>query len=119
MKVKELKELLNHSDRHDDDDLVIGLAMPSVAYRACSGVKSVGFGIDWDRGRVFIEPELRLSEKTLPEDAYHMSSDLLMYLATKPSKRESYETRTAKSILLRAGYKEEDFEKYRDLFHKV
>jgi hypothetical protein len=118
MKVKKIKEILNYTDQHDDDDLVIALAMPSMGPSAKSQVTGVSFGFDWDMGSTFITPERKLSEKTIPEDTYQMASDLLMYLATKPSKRESYETRRAKAILLRAGYKEEDFEKYRTFFHK-
>jgi hypothetical protein len=118
VKVSELKHMLNHSDRHDDDDVCIVLSMPSMGPRASSLVKSASFGFDWEKGQVMLTPEKRLSEKTKEEDVYHAASDLLMYIATKPAKRESYETRRSKQILLRCGYTEEDLLKYRRLFHK-
>jgi hypothetical protein len=118
MKVKELKAVLNYTDRHDEDDLMIHLAEPSIGPIAMSGVKSAGFGFDWESGKLIINPEKRLSEKTQPEDVYHMASDLLMYLATNPAKRYKYEIDTAKRILLKAGYTQEQLDKYRSIFHK-
>ena len=118
MKVKALKNILNLNDTHDDDDLKIRLAMPSIGPVATSDIESVAFGFDWESGSLIINPTRRLSEKTQNEDTYHMASDLLMFLATKPAKRESYETGTAKKILLKAGYTAEQLTKYQKLFHK-
>lgn len=118
MKVKELKNALNYSDRHDEDELMIRLQMPSVGPVSMTEVASVSFGFDWESGKTIIYPEKILSEKTQPEHVYHMASDLLMYLATNPSKRYKYEIDTAKRILLKAGYTQEELDKYRSIFHK-
>ena len=116
MKIKEVKEILNHSDHHDDDDLTIHLSMPSMGPRAMVEVKNIGFGFDWERGKVIIEPTERVSIKTKEEDVYHMAADLLMDMAT--SKSRSYLCKEARQILLKAGYTQEQFEKYRHLFHR-
>lgn len=120
MKVKELKDALNHSADHDDDDLMISLSMPSIGPIAMSAIKGASFGFDWENGKVILQPERRLSEKTKEEDVYDMAKDLIMYLATKPSpsKRWKYETDQARKILLRAGYTEEQLNKYAGIFHK-
>jgi hypothetical protein len=120
MKVKELKDALNYSTDHDDDDLMIRLQMPSIGPVAMSAISGSYFGFDWEHGKVILQPERRLSEKTKEEDVYDMAKDLIMYLATKPSpsKRWKYETDQAKKILLRAGYTEEQLVRYANIFHK-
>lgn len=119
MKLKELKAVLNAlGDRYDDWDLVIPLAQPSVGAVATCRVRSIGMGFDWEHGMAMLHPEGRLTEKTKPQDVYDGALDLLLWLATKPTKRESYEMRRAKRILLRAGYAEEDIKQYQKYLHQ-
>jgi ABC-type oligopeptide transport system ATPase subunit len=115
MTVKELKEILGRHDDNEDAELMIHLAMPSIGPIAMCGIKSGRFGFDWENGKFILEPQDRVSIKTVDEDVYHMSRELLMDLAT--SKSKSYVTRQAKEILLKAGYSEEKLNKYRHLFH--
>lgn len=120
MKIKELKAVLNSiGDRYDDWDLAIPLSKPSIGAIATCKVRSISFGFDWEHGKALINPEGRLNEKTKPEDVYHDASEFLLWLATKPIKRETYEMREAKRILLRAGHTEEDLCKYQRYLHEV
>jgi hypothetical protein len=98
--------------------VVIPLATPSIGCSASTEVESGHPGIDWNNGYFFLGTKDRVVKKSQHEDVFDAATDLLMYLATKPSKRESYETRTAKSILRRTGHVDEDFEKYRRFFHR-
>lgn len=104
--------------RTNEMKVVVALASPSIGFCASTPVKHAHAGFDWDSGSFILTTEDRVVKKTQHEDAFDAASDLLMYLATKPSKRESYETRMAKSILKRTGYTEEQFDKYRHLFHE-
>jgi hypothetical protein len=114
------KLLANHSDgRKDDYTLRVKIAKPSIGSIATDDVTYVGFGFDWEQGSLLISTENRLVPKSKKEDAYDIAHELLMYLATKPTKRDTYEIRNAKQCLLKAGYTEEDFVKYRHLFHEV
>lgn len=54
---------------HGSDELVIPLSEASVARRACTAVKSITKGYDWNRGRVFIYPEKDVLSKEHDRDA--------------------------------------------------
>lgn len=118
MKVKELKELIDrqlamHPSR-GECEVVVTLAMPSMGPVASTYISSAYFGIDWDGNHLLVNPKFPLSLKTDNESIFDMARDLLGYLATKPSKRQSYETRTALKIFERLKY---DIMKYQHIFH--
>lgn len=118
MKVSELKSIIDrqlelHPDR-GDCEVVITLAMPSMGPVASTNVSSAYFGIDWDGNHLLLEPKDHLSIKTDNESIYDVARDLLGYLATKPGKRQSYETKTALRVFERLNY---DIMKYQHIFH--
>ena len=67
MTVKELSDLLNSALKNHPDcgdhDIRILLNEKSIGPRATAGVKSVGFGFDWERGKVLLQPEKDLVSK--------------------------------------------------------
>lgn len=117
MKVSELLALLSENNKHHDDEIVIKINKPSVGPSACEPVISAHFGIDWDARKLILRTNKPLVVKSENEEIYDMSRDLMLYLATKPMKRRSYEVEKARSILKRNGMTEEDFMKYQKLFH--
>lgn len=124
MKLLELQKLLNDfiertPDYARDLNVVIKLNSPSIGGSATTSVRGITRGIDWDRGNFFIHAKDPVVVKTKHESAFDAARDLLMYLATKPSKRKSYETSTAQDILKRVGYTEEEFIKYSKFFHRT
>ncbi len=64
MKLSELRERLNSlhelTPRHDEDEVVIVLAPGGMGGSNTIDVKSVTCGIDWDRGKLLIHPEIDL-----------------------------------------------------------
>lgn len=57
MNVKQLKQLL---DRMDDEDKVVipvSRGQPAVGPKQVTGVKTISQGFDWDKGKVFLNPE--------------------------------------------------------------
>lgn len=117
--VGELRQILNrHDDIRDDEEISVLLALPSIGPRAHTKIKHASFGSDWDKGLQFTT-ETRLVPKTEKQDIYEAAYDLLFWLATKPQKKETYEVRTAKRILLKYGRTQEDLDKLRPLFHEV
>lgn len=122
MKIKDLKRIIQNTgkaDYYDDCEVVIPISKPSIGGSSFVETTSAGRGIDWNNGKFFIRTKERLVQKSKEEDLRDMSRDLLMYLATKPMKRRSYESEQACKILLRAGYTQEQLNKYQHLFHKV
>lgn len=119
MKIKDLKDILSrHNGPYDDErEVVILISKPSIGPRATTPVKSISFGFDWENGLALIRAEETLVPKSKKEELYDLSHGLLMYIATKPNKKETYEIREAKRALEKAGYTEEDFKKYRRLYH--
>ena len=118
MKVKDLKRILEHHGSHiDEREVLIRLTLPSMGPVASETVESAHVGFDWDRDLI-LEPSRPLVPKEEKQSIFESGYDLLMWLATKPMARESYEVRTAKGILKRHGKTEEDFKKFRHLFHK-
>ena len=67
MTIRELADLLNSAlkTRPDCGDHVIRILLneKSIGPRATTGVKSVGFGFDWERGKVLLQPEKDLVSK--------------------------------------------------------
>lgn len=114
MKVFELLQAINSSDHEDTDEVKILLSLPSIGPRATTGIKYAKFGFDWDIG-LLLTPEVRLVPKTDKQDIFEAALDLLMFIATKPRKKESYETRTAARILTKYG--RADFQKFAHLYH--
>lgn len=110
--------MLIRSDFHDSDEVCVVLSIPSVGPVATSGISSAQVGRDWNKGTFLLVPTEPLSNRTSMEQAFDLAQDLLFFLATKPAKRDSYESRTAKRILLKTGYKDTDFEKFRSFYHK-
>lgn len=119
MKVKDLAELLSRTGAHYQDcDLVVRLTSPSIGGCAKAEIASVSFGHDWDSGNLIFNPSNDLVVKSRDESIFDAARELLMFLATKPGKRDSYEVRRAKDILKKYGYTDEDFNKYRHLYHR-
>lgn len=56
-------EMIKALKRYDENtEIEIRVHNPSVGPCRGTKVKSVGMGIDWDKGRLFIYPEKRLVE---------------------------------------------------------
>lgn len=114
MKVFELLQTINSSDYEDTCDVKILLSLPSLGPRATTDIKFANFGFEWDVG-LLLTPEVRLVPKTDKQDIFEAAFELLMYIATKPRKKESYETRVAARILTKYG--RADFQKFAHLYH--
>lgn len=114
MTVKELKDFLAHDDWFDERKCVVRLAKPSMGSIASVEVESVWHGFDWDRALI-IETKIPIVEKHENQSVFESAYDLLMFIATKSVKKESYEIRTAREILDRykVNYKE-----FANLYHK-
>jgi len=104
-----------HPNRTEDDrEVLIELALPSMGPKASCRVKYAGFGIDWDRD-FLITAEKPLVPKTDLQKLWEDARDLIMYLATKPVKRPSYEIREARRML---DHYNIEYKAYAHLFHK-
>ena len=121
MKVKELRELLvkkaSLTSRDDDEEVTVLLDLPSIGPRACTKVTYASFGIDWNRGLQF-KTETNIVPKDDKQSVFEAAFELLAYLATKPSKRQGYEQRTAVKILEKYGCTKKDFDTYKKVYHK-
>lgn len=119
MKVSELKNLLNRDNRHDDQQIRVVMHSPSVGGYDYEEADNVWFGFDWDKG-LMITTKTPIVRKENKQSIYEAATDLLMMLATESFilKKEKYENRKAKQILLKFGYKEEDLRKFVKLFHR-
>lgn len=80
MKVQELKEILNSTSRHDDDELAIKISSPSIGRQAVNHLRSVSFGFDWDKGTTILYPEDGLVIKSDKEKLWDAAYDLLYFL---------------------------------------
>lgn len=121
MKLGELLLIIqNHMKLRDSSDLIVAIktCSPSVGPSSSVTVDRAWAGMDWDRNTFFIGPSIRLVEKSENEDVFDMARDLLMYLATTPTKRPSYAIRQARRILKKTGMTEDDFVKYAKFFHR-
>lgn len=118
MNVQDLKSILEYNyEKRKQLEVLVKIAEPSVGPSATSPVSVAYFGIDWDRD-LLIVPTEQLSRKTEHQSVFESALDLLMYIATKPVKNESYEVRTAKRILSKYGRTDEYLEKYRHIYHR-
>lgn len=119
MKFKDLQRAVNTlngtSGRYDDDDVVIAIAKSGMGAHPCVNVKGVHSGFDWDHGKFMIFAEEPLVVKTDKEQMYDMAWELMLYIATKPVKRETYEITAARRMFERLGY---DYMQYQHLFHR-
>lgn len=117
MTIGELKQILATNDHSDNEFVTVLLALPSVGPRAYTKVKDANFGFDWEKGLQF-STEARLVPKNEKQDVFEAAFDLLAWIATKPVKKSTYETRTAKFILEKYGCNEEKFAIYKRVMHK-
>lgn len=110
MKIKELKELLNHSDRHDDDDVMVIMAVGGIGPRPATEVTSGGFGFDWDNGRFLLNTKTPLVPRSDEQHVWQMSLDFIYSLAKYDRRTrlgKTYKTEYAEKairILEKAGY---------------
>lgn len=119
MKVSELKSLLFTNDRHDKKEIKIVIDNPSMGGHDYVLAERIWFGFDWDNG-LMIKATEKIVRKENKQDIYEAANDLLMMLATESFvlKKEKYENRRAKQILLKFGYTDEQLRKYVRLFHR-
>lgn len=70
MKAKELRDKLDWYSKtgHADDEVVVHCKEPSLGPVAAARVKQVGAGMDWDSGRIILEPEWPLLHFSLNRD---------------------------------------------------
>lgn len=117
--VTKLKELLSRNNRHEGEGIKVVMHNPSVGGYDYEEVEHIWFGFDWDRG-LMIKTKTPIVRKENKQSIFEAANDLLMMLATECYilKREKYENRTAKQILLNYGYTEEQLRKYVKLFHR-
>jgi hypothetical protein len=121
MKVRELKEILNRYNDTDsflDNDVVVKLDVPSYGSSITSKVKSIRRGFDWDRDLI-IYTEDSVVVKSENEELFDRSRDLILFLATKPLKKDTYEIRRAKDLVKLMNISDEEFLKIRKLLHKT
>jgi len=119
VKVKELKAMLKDEDtRYDEEEVSVLLDLPSWGPRAFSKVKHASFGFDWDKGLQF-KTEHNLVPKNEKQSIFEAAHELLMFIATKPTKKHGYEQRTAIHILKRSGLTDEKLASYQSLFHRI
>jgi hypothetical protein len=118
MTVGELKAILSRVDeRRDSEPVSVLLALPSIGPRAHSHVKHAAMGHDWDRG-LLLTAETSLVPKNDKQSIFESAYEFLLWLATKPVKKESYEVRTAKRIVGKYGVTEERLGELRNIFHR-
>ena len=115
---REVEDLAEWKWKEDAIEVGVIIASPGIGATPAVKVRSAGRGIDWDDGVFLIGTTEPLVVKSKKEKAFDLAVDLLWFLATKPTKRETYEIRMAKSSLKHAGYSEEDFKRLRNIFHK-
>ena len=63
MNIRDLKAILNASDRHDDEELVVAIDLPTVGAEPSVPVRGVSHGFDWDSGRALVHTEKALVPK--------------------------------------------------------
>lgn len=113
-----LEQLIARNPHHDRNEPVKVLVdLPSVGPQAHVTLTHAGFGFDWDRG-LLLKPEKSLVPKEKKQDIFEDAYQLLLYIATKPEKKQSYEKRTAKTILARYGIDQSFLDKFQYLFLK-
>lgn len=99
----------------DDLDVVIPISSPGVGGRPNVGISFLAEGADWDSGKLFLLPAKKLVVKTDKEAAFDAAVEFLMWLATKPTKRLTYEITTARNILDGAGI---EYMKHQKFLHQ-
>lgn len=119
MNVKELKEILNRSDRFDSEDVQVVLNIPSVGGHATSIIKNAYFGFDWDKGLLLTATD-EIAPKSNQQSIFEESLDLLVFIACNglSKKKQSFEERRSINILLNNGYTEDNFKTMFRLYQK-
>ena len=117
--IKDLKKMLNETDRYDNEPVQVLLNIPSIGGHAVSEVSHAHFGFDWDRG-LLLSTKDKITRKEKKQDIFEKATDLLMTLATEwyVMKKENFVNRRAREILLKFGYTDEKMRAYVRLFHK-
>lgn len=124
--IRQLREMLNryisigtkYYQRYDDIPVKIVLDIPSVGGRAFTEVKHANYGMDWDNG-LYLTPKISLVGKENNQKIFEAASDLLLHIATKPTKNKSGIQKEAINILLRYGYTEDQLQQYTRFFHRI
>jgi len=115
--VSDLKAILDLPRYSPTASVEIILDKGSVGGNTASHVVWAGFGFGRDHGRFLLKAQDSLVIKTEDEKLFDMARDLIIWLGTKPVKRDSYEIRSAKRILERMGFSEEKIKEYRKMIH--
>lgn len=119
MKLRAFKDLIDKTVSrlrdHEDPEVVIPIAKTSVGLKASVDVDSISKGIDWNKNKFFLHTKEKLVPKSDKEQAYDMAWEFLLWIATKPVKKETYEVREARRIFDLIGY---DYMKYQRFLHQ-
>lgn len=84
MKLRDLKKLLDdpyHFERHADDEVSIRLSDPSIGPVAMTGVRSAGFGFDWEKGHFILFPEKQIVTLKEKEALWQAATDMIYSLS--------------------------------------
>lgn len=81
MKVSELKRLLNHPNKLDDDEVVVVLSEPSFGPIASSQVVSGGYGFDWDNGKFLLRTKENIVILKEKEALWQAAHDFIYQLS--------------------------------------
>lgn len=116
MKVKELLEFIKNCNEDQLNlEVLVKLKDQSLGQIASTDIDSCYFGFDWDKDLILI-PKESLTKKTLNQEVFEKTKDLLMFLAT--NEKTSYEQKKSRDILKKLGYSDQDFIKFKSIFHK-
>ena len=112
MKIKELIDTLDrfyetpHLRRfiEDDGEVVIKLSDPSIGPMAMCSIKSVGQGIDWEKGKIIIWPKTNLVSLKEKEALWNCAHDFIYRLSKErtPKGNPTSLAKTAQAILDRS-----------------
>ena len=93
----------------------IPIAKHSIGPKASVEVTNAWCGFDWNSDSFFVAPEKDLTPKSENEEIWDDARELLMFIATKPVKKVTYEVRQARRIFERLNI---DYMQYQSIFHK-
>jgi len=123
MKIKDLKKIIDDAENSPEylkqnkleSEVVIALDMPSIGGIACETISNGRLGFYWDSGKFILTTSKPISHRTENEQIFEQARDILSFIATKPTKKQGYEQRTALTIFKRLGI---DIMKYQKIFHR-
>jgi len=65
MKLRDLKQIVNHFGEHElDDEVVVSIAEKGFPGTPCVKVIGICMGFDWDHGKAMIQTEVPLVKKS-------------------------------------------------------